>query len=449
MNLERLIVLLKALEGWRDYVYDDKSPWPRTQVGRGDCYLSGGQYKVHRTGGTATIGYGETSAEVIDRYWGRRITQDEALAIMRPRAQYFADGVRNCIRRSLTAHQWEACACRAYQTGVRGFCRSEVATLLNAGNVSGALDAWRRGFPHPSRSETEIAHFLTPDEEAPPMRFVSRAEWGARAPRSRTPAAGMRLGVGVHWLGPGGHPITHEHCGQTMRWVQRQHMDTDQLQVGGAADFAYNAGACPHGWVYEGRGPKIRNAANGGGVRRGVDANAGWASILYLGSKSGPDLTRWGMDAINDAAAWLGVAGGEWLGHQDFKSTECPGNVVHSWVRNGHPRGSAGPDPRPPDPDKEDQMFFFWHFKAMYLCGPGWRSPWGMHPHNIDPLVATGRYPIAGKFGEPNDLFNMLAPTAPVPGPGEARPSEQGEEEGYVFEEEPEFSFRYREMLGV
>ncbi|HEV2809852.1 MAG TPA: hypothetical protein VGV93_05580, partial [Acidimicrobiales bacterium] len=93
------------------------------------------------------------------------------------------------------------------------------------------------------------------------------------------------------------------------------------------------------------------------------------------------------------------------------------------------------------DPDKEDTLFFFWHQKALYLCGPGWRSSWGMHPNNIDPLVATGRYPIAGKFGQENDLYDMLAPTEP--------PVEGRQQRGYVFEEEPEFSFRYREMLGV
>lgn len=274
------------------------------------------------------------------------------------------------------------------------------------------------------------------------MKFVTRAEWGARAPRSRKPANGMTRGVGVHWIGDGGHPITHDQCAATMRWVQRQHMDTDQLQSGGAADFAYNAGACPHGWVYEGRGRKVRNAANGGGRRHGVDANAGWASVLYLGSKAGPALTRPGMDAINDAAMWLGVSDGEWLGHRDFKGTDCPGDVIHSWAHHGHPRGTRDPkDPCClPNPDKEDQLFFFWHLKAMYLAGPGWRSPWGMNPDNINPLVATGRYPIAGKFGQPNDLFDMLT----------ASPSEQiREDSGYIFEEEPEFSFEYRRMMGV
>lgn len=248
MNLDRLIILLQRLEGWRPYVYDDKSPWPRTEVGRDDCFPSGGQYKVRRTGGTATIGYGETLAEVIDRYWGRRITHDEALVIMRRRVQGFADGVRRCIDRSLTAHQWEACTCRAYQTGAGGFCGSEVAALLNSGDLNGALDAWRRVFPHPGRSEIEIAHFLTSDDEE--------------------------------------------------------------------------------------------------------------------------------------------------------------------------------------QPDVEDRLFFFWHFKGLYLAGPGWRSPWAMHPENIDPLVATGRYVVVGEYDRPNDLFEMLAPP----------PREEAirGDRGFEFEKEPE-----------
>jgi GH24 family phage-related lysozyme (muramidase) len=249
VNIDRVIALLQRLEGWRPYVYDDKSPWPRTEVGRGACFPSGSQYKVLATGGTATIGYGETLAEVIDRYWGRRITQGEALAIMRPRVQGFADGVRRCIDRSLTAHQWEACTCRAYQTGASGFCRSDVAARLNAGDVNGALDAWRRVFPHPNRSEVEIAHFLTPDDE-------------------------------------------------------------EQL-------------------------------------------------------------------------------------------------------------------------DAEDELFFFWHLRGLYLAGPGWRSPWGMHPDNIDPLLATGRYVIAGEYDRSNDLFEMLAPSR--------RENALSGERGFQFKREPEF----------
>ncbi len=63
-----------------------------------------------------------------------------------------------------------------------------------------------------------------------------------------------------------------------------------------------------------------------------------------------------------------------------------------------------------------------------------------MNPDNINPLVATGRYPIAGKFGQPNDLFDMLSPI---------RGERVTEEDGYLFAEEPEFSFEFRQMFGV
>ncbi len=177
MNLDRLVSLLKRFEGFRPYVYDDKSPWPRTEVGRHDCELRGGQYKVRATGGTATVGYGETDAKVIDRCWGRRIDEAEATAILYPRAQGFADGVAKCISRALTAHQHEACACRAYQSGVGGFCRSETARLLNAGDINAALIAWRRDFAHPDRSDAEISHFRTPDSPAPTRRRARYLYW--------------------------------------------------------------------------------------------------------------------------------------------------------------------------------------------------------------------------------------------------------------------------------
>lgn len=342
MNLDRLAALIKQHEGYRDYPYDDKSPWPRSEISKAECELRAGQYKVRATGGTATIGWGETSAEVIDRYWGTRITPEEAEVILRPRIQSFAEGVARCIQRPLTAHQLEACACRAYQTGVGGFCRSKVATRLSAGDIGGALAAWRSDFAHPQRSEAEIAHFLTPDEGVPTVKLVTRAEWGSVPPLNRTPAPNMTLGVGVHWLGPGAGRLSHHHCPAQMREIEAFHMGPER----GWVAFGYNAAACSHGYVFEGRGPGLRNAANGGGTRNGVDANAGWASVLYLAGTDGPGLTPAGMDAINDAAQWLGVAAGEWLGHRDFLSTECPGAEIYGWVLNGHPRGST--EPRPP-----------------------------------------------------------------------------------------------------
>lgn len=185
-----------------------------------------------------------------------------------------------------------------------------------------------------------------------PMQLVTRDDWGARSPRSATGAPGMTRGVGVHWLGPGAGRSTHSQCASHMREVQAFHMGPSR----GWADFAYNAAACSHGYVFEGRGRKVRNAANGGGTRNGLDANAAWASVLYLAGIDGPGLTPAGMDAINDAADWLGVADGEWLGHRDFLNTECPGNEIYRWVHSGHPRGSGAPTPPKPSIEGEPMV---------------------------------------------------------------------------------------------
>lgn len=171
-NIDRLVALIKSLEGFpqrggRGFAYDDKGPWPRVPVARTSCYLaaSTGQYKVRTTGGTVTIGYGETSAEYLNRYWDSGITEAEAVALLRVRAKWFADGVARCIQRPMTGHQHEAMACRAYQTGVGGFCRSEVARRFNDGDIAGAVEAWKRSFPHPKRSEAEVAHFRSGVQE--------------------------------------------------------------------------------------------------------------------------------------------------------------------------------------------------------------------------------------------------------------------------------------------
>ena len=403
MNTGRVVALLKDLEGWRPYPYDDKSPWPRTEVARLDCRFVSGQYKVIATGGTATIGYGETGADFIDQYWGRRITQAEALAKMADRVQGFYQGVLGCIEVDLTEHQWEAVTCRAYQSGAGGFCRSETAALLNDGDVAGALAKWREEFAHPNRSEIEIAHFLTPDEEAPMTRIYTRDEWGAWSPNGRSPAPGMTRGIGVHYLGDGRGPTGGLNDSMAkMREVQAFHMGPSR----GWADFAYNWAVDMHGHAFEGRGARVRNAANGGGVRHGYDANAGWSSLLYLNGTGGPDLTEAAKRAINDVAVHAGVAGGEWLGHRDFLSTACPGDQTYEWVHAGHPGGAPEPQPAP-EPEDEDMagLFLFDYVPdgtstpvaILYTDG---RLKWGLESGEQLAFFATGKVPHLGAKGD-------------------------------------------------
>lgn len=230
------------------------------------------------------------------------------------------------------------------------------------------------------------------------MKFVSRSEWGARRPKGQTPAPGMTRGIGVHWLGGGQGPTDHDECAAKMREIQDFHMGPQR----GWADFAYNAGVCCHGYVFEGRGPGVRNAANGGGTHQGYDANAGWFAIIYLNGTDGPDLTPEGMDGINDAAEWSGAGGGNWLGHGDFLSTECPGDETYGWVHAGHPRGTTAPSPNPqpePQPEMEEASMFI--FDASPARGGGiyytnGRTKWGVPNGAALVFYASGKVPHLG-----------------------------------------------------
>jgi hypothetical protein len=133
----------------------------------------------------------------------------------------------------------------------------------------------------------------------------------------------------------------HDQCPGKVRGIQAFHMDKNNW-----ADVAYNALVCPHGHVFEGRGRGIRSAANGTDP-----ANSSFAAVCYLGGQGDP-FTPEAASGVNDAAEWLGVAGGSWTGHRDHFATVCPGDEIYNWVRSGHPRGSgAPPAPRPvPEP---------------------------------------------------------------------------------------------------
>ena len=80
------------------------------------------------------------------------------------------------------------------------------------------------------------------------MNLVTRAQWGARPPRNRTPL--NPTGATAHWEGPHMGVFPHTACPSKVRGIQAFHMDSR-----GWSDIAYNAIVCPHGYVFEGRGP--------------------------------------------------------------------------------------------------------------------------------------------------------------------------------------------------
>lgn len=173
------------------------------------------------------------------------------------------------------------------------------------------------------------------------MKFVSRSEWGASYRRGST-SIGSVYGVTAHWEGPrmGGFP--HSQCARKVRSIERFHAVNR-----GWAGIAYSALVCPHGHVYEGRGLRVRTAANG---TSDIGGNDHWYAVCYLGGVSDP-FTDAAKDGFRDAVRWLraqGGAGDRVNGHRDHHATQCPGDAIYAWVRSTNFDN--------PSPNQEDDM---------------------------------------------------------------------------------------------
>ena len=170
--------------------------------------------------------------------------------------------------------------------------------------------------------------------------LIERDEWGAR-PSLGTTWITPTEGVTGHWEGNGiGWPWEHDTCYSLVRGIQAFHMDGR-----GWADIAYNALACPHGWVFEGRGANVRSAAHG---EPGNSLSYAICFLSGIGDPFTPEQAR----AWSDGVAWLmddGGASGALHCHRDWMSTACPGDDRCSWIK-------AGAIPPVPTPPEEPEM---------------------------------------------------------------------------------------------
>jgi len=192
-----------------------------------------------------------------------------------------------------------------------------------------------------SDHDIHVRAFRFADHKEPAVtETVTRAEWGARsrgATRSSHPI-GKTLGITAHWEGPHMGPFPHSECAGKVRSIERFHRDTR-----GWADIAYNALVCPHGFVFEGRGPGVKSAANGD-----TQTNEDWYAVCYLGGER-DGFTDEGKQGYLDAFGWLareGAAGPKRNGHRDHKATACPGDEIYRWV-SALPDGAGNPASAP------------------------------------------------------------------------------------------------------
>jgi len=165
------------------------------------------------------------------------------------------------------------------------------------------------------------------------MPFVSRAEWGARKPKSAGNSISSHpKGVAVHYEGPQMGSRDHSKCDDLVRTIQAFHMDSREW-----ADVAYSYMVCEHGYVYEGRGVGKGSAANGT-----TAANLAYYAVCGLVGK-GDNVTSNLTDGIREAIdiCRRAGAGNEVVGHRDLFATECPGDVLYSFAKAGAPYSGA------------------------------------------------------------------------------------------------------------
>jgi len=182
------------------------------------------------------------------------------------------------------------------------------------------------------------------------MKLVTRAQWGARAYRLPSGAilySGKRRGVKLHYLGTPYTDRTHDRCDDYVRQIQAQHMDGN-----GWSDIGYSFAVCTHGYVYEGRGLRRRNSANGNTTLNNQD----YAVLLLVGSSGLTKPTDAQLHGARDAIDYCRKEGpaGTWLGgHRDGYATACPGDAVYAWAKKGAPRPGTSTPTAPPQEDDD------------------------------------------------------------------------------------------------
>ena len=182
-------------------------------------------------------------------------------------------------------------------------------------------------------------------------KYVTREQWGARKPKLPNSRAVRQRYFKVHWTVTcvAGH--MHDQCDDHVRGIQNYHMDTR-----GWNDIAYGELICPHGYVYEGRGPGRRSAANGNAL-----LNSGHEAISVIG---GPacNITPGALNALTLRLRDRNAE--EVKNHSDGYSTSCPGPKLTQWVNNE---------------EWKDKMERLTEIGPAYWAWKGWRcstGPW-------------------------------------------------------------------------
>jgi hypothetical protein len=162
------------------------------------------------------------------------------------------------------------------------------------------------------------------------MEYISRSQWGARAPKAVN-ALIKSEGIFIH------HSVTPEAPAvNIVRQIQNMHMDQR-----GWLDIAYSWLVDRDGNIYEGRGWGVA-----GGHTEGYNSRS--HAVCYIGNTDNGLPPVAALNAINVVVAeHQSRYGGFVKSHRDVNATACPGSHLHNWVHTGRPVGGTSV-PTPP-----------------------------------------------------------------------------------------------------
>jgi uncharacterized RmlC-like cupin family protein len=205
--------------------------------------------------------------------------------------------------------------------------------------------------------------------------------------------------VKLHYLGTAYSDRPHDKCDDYVRQIQAQHMDGN-----GWSDIGYSFVVCTHGYVYEGRGLKRRNSANGNTTLNEQD----YAVLLMVGSSGLTKPTDAQLHGARDAIDYCRREGpaGTWLGgHRDGYATACPGDTVYAWAKAGAPRPTAPAPAKPATPPTAETSM---NLQSTVLLGDWVPQTWpddkGLADKKISVNTAIGSgYAHARRAAEATD----------------------------------------------
>ena len=167
------------------------------------------------------------------------------------------------------------------------------------------------------------------------LGFVTRAQWGAAAPRRSAPVPiGNRTEYVVHYST--GQELGRQDTPDWVLNIQNYHMNLrSRRNQQNFDDIGYNFLVDIYGNVFEGRGRDVAGAHCPGHNTSGI-------GVCFLGNDDPgvEDVTpqaKWSIRQLwvrfsDDAGRRLAVHG-----HRDFRATGCPGDELHAWIGAGMP----------------------------------------------------------------------------------------------------------------